>query len=78
MKPDTLNIEAKSEIRRLMRDAGFSRADLARALRVSRASVTDMLSPTRNLSLDTVENVVRTMGYTVHLCCHENHSRESG
>lgn len=74
-----LNAEAKSEIARLMREKGWSRSELSRALEVRRVTVTQMLDPARNLTLDTLERVVRKMGYTVHLDCKpqlENRYRE--
>jgi plasmid maintenance system antidote protein VapI len=64
-----LNAEAKSEIARLMRETGITRSDLARALGVNRVCDTQMLDPSRNLTLDTLEKVVRKLGYTVHLEC---------
>lgn len=66
-----LNMEARSEITRLMRETGCSRSDLARLLGVSRVCITQMFDPSRNLTLDTVERVAQALGYTVHLCCHE-------
>ena len=62
-----LNREAVSEIERLMREKGYSRADLARLLCVSRVTITQMLAPSSRLSLARLERVVRKMGYTVHL-----------
>lgn len=69
METTGLNREAISEIERLMRERGITRSGLARLLKVSRVSVTQMLSPTSNLSLQRLERVVRKLGYTVHLDC---------
>jgi plasmid maintenance system antidote protein VapI len=62
-----LNREAISEIERVMRERGLSRSDLARALKVSRVTITQMLMPDSKLSLARLERVIRKMGYTVHL-----------
>jgi Mn-dependent DtxR family transcriptional regulator len=67
MAVNGLNREAISEIERVMRECGYSRADLARLLKVSRVTVTQMLAPSSKLSLARLERVVRKMGYTVHL-----------
>jgi transcriptional regulator with XRE-family HTH domain len=67
MKTNGLNREAISEIERLMRERGYSRSELARLLKVSRVTVTQMLTPGTKLSLARLERVVRKMGYTVHL-----------
>jgi len=62
-----LNREAISEIERLMRERGYSRSQLARLLKVSRVTVTQMLKPSSKMSLARLERVVRKMGYTIHL-----------
>jgi DNA-binding transcriptional regulator LsrR (DeoR family) len=67
MKTNGLNREAISEIERLMRERGYSRSELARLLKVSRVTVTQMLAPASKMSLARLERVVRKMGYTVHL-----------
>lgn len=67
MKTNGLNREAISEIERLMRERGYSRSQLARLLKVSRVTVTQMLVPSSKMSLARLERIVRKMGYTVHL-----------
>lgn len=52
-----------------MRETGRTRSDLARMLGVHRVSVTQMFQPSRNMTLDTLEKVVRKLGYTIHLQC---------
>lgn len=54
-----------AELLKVMGEAGISRAELARRLEVSRASVAYMLRPTQNLQLDTLEELARVMGYQV-------------
>jgi len=62
-----LNREAISEIERVMRECGYSKSDLARALKVSRETITQMQKPDSKLSLARLERVIRKMGYTIHL-----------
>lgn len=68
-KSTGLNAEARSEVARLMREKGITRSDLARALGINRVCITQMFDPSRNLTLDTLERVVRKLGYTIHLNC---------
>lgn len=64
-----LKQRANGAIQRLLELEGLSRSDLARLLKVSRPTVTIMLRPGQNLTLDTLETVVRKLGYEIEIVC---------
>lgn len=73
-----LNADARNEIKRLMRETGVSKSELARLMGVNRVCVTQMFDSNRNLTLHTLERVIGLLGYTVHVCCHEKPKQSRG
>lgn len=60
-------VEATENICRLMDTEQVSRAELARRLDVSRATVTQMLSGERNLTLGTLADAFFVLGRSLHV-----------
>lgn len=56
------NRDVKDAIVKALEVRGWSNSDLARAMNVTRQSITDMLREDNNLSLGTIEKISKALG----------------
>lgn len=61
-----LKLETAEEVCRMMEKAQLSRAQLARVMGVSKAHVTQMLSGSRNFTLESLAKIAWHCGYDLH------------
>ena len=61
-----LKLETAEEVCRMMEKARLSRAELARLMGVSKAHVTQMLSGSRNFTLESLAKIAWHCGYDLH------------
>jgi transcriptional regulator with XRE-family HTH domain len=67
LERERVYVEATENLASLMEAEGVSRADLARRLEVSRATVTQMLAGNRNLTLGTLSDAFLALNRSLHV-----------